>query len=56
MIKQLTATVGAVLLAGGVALAQPATWEIDSAHSTVGFSVRHMMVSNVRGTFNGVKG
>ena len=25
------------------------TWDIDAAHSTVGFSVRHMMVSKVRG-------
>ena len=33
------------------------TWDIDTAHSTVGFSVRHMMVSKVRGyfrTFSGV--
>jgi polyisoprenoid-binding protein YceI len=27
------------------------TWDIDPSHSTVGFSVRHMMVSKVRGTF-----
>jgi polyisoprenoid-binding protein YceI len=27
------------------------TWDIDVAHSTVGFSVRHMMVSKVRGYF-----
>jgi polyisoprenoid-binding protein YceI len=27
------------------------TWDIDTAHSTVGFSVRHMMVSKVRGYF-----
>ena len=33
------------------------TWDIDASHSTVGFSVRHMMVSKVRGyfrTFSGV--
>ena len=33
------------------------TWDIDAAHSQVGFSVRHMMVSKVRGyfrTFSGV--
>ena len=28
------------------------TWAIDPVHSTVGFSVRHLMVSKVRGTFN----
>lgn len=28
------------------------TWNIDPVHSTVGFSVKHMMVSKVRGTFD----
>ncbi|MGH3847206.1 MAG: YceI family protein, partial [Pseudonocardiaceae bacterium] len=32
------------------------TWEIDATHSDVSFSVRHMMVSKVRGRFNGVSG
>jgi polyisoprenoid-binding protein YceI len=32
------------------------TWDIDAAHSNVSFSVRHMMVSKVRGRFNGVSG
>lgn len=27
------------------------TWTIDPAHSTVGFTVRHLMVSKVRGKF-----
>ncbi|MEO8908104.1 MAG: YceI family protein, partial [Microbacteriaceae bacterium] len=27
------------------------TWTIDNAHSEVGFSVRHMMISKVRGKF-----
>jgi polyisoprenoid-binding protein YceI len=27
------------------------TWNIDKTHSEVGFSVRHMMISNVRGKF-----
>ena len=31
-------------------------YQIDAAHSNVQFSVRHLMVSNVRGTFTGVKG
>lgn len=33
---------------------KPGTWELDPAHSEVHFSVRHMMISKVRGTF-GVK-
>lgn len=32
------------------------TWDIDSMHSDVSFSVRHMMVSKVRGRFNNVSG
>ncbi|MDV6286553.1 YceI family protein [Rhodococcus jostii] len=32
------------------------TWAIDTVHSTVGFSVRHLMVSKVRGTFNDFTG
>ena len=32
------------------------TWDIDAAHSTVGFSVRHMMVSKVRGYFTQFSG
>ncbi len=32
------------------------TWTIDPVHSEVGFSVRHMMVSKVRGKFNTFSG
>jgi polyisoprenoid-binding protein YceI len=32
------------------------TWNIDPVHSEVGFSVRHMMVSKVRGRFNTFSG
>jgi polyisoprenoid-binding protein YceI len=35
---------------------QAATWNIDPVHSEVGFSVRHMMVSKVRGRFNTFSG
>lgn len=41
------------------ALAAPAsaqTWKIDGAHSTARFVVRHMMVSNVHGSFGKVEG
>ena len=33
-----------------------ATYEIDPAHSSAQFSVKHMMISNVRGGFSGLKG
>ncbi len=32
-------------------LASAATWTIDPDHSSVGFKVRHLMVSNVKGVF-----
>src|SRR4051794_14852391 len=32
------------------------TWTIDPSHSVVGFSVRHLMVSKVRGTFTEFEG
>ncbi|MGN5236690.1 MULTISPECIES: YceI family protein [unclassified Rhodococcus (in: high G+C Gram-positive bacteria)] len=32
------------------------TWTIDPVHSSVGFSVRHLMVSKVRGTFESFTG
>lgn len=35
---------------------QAGTWDIDASHSEVGFSVRHMMVSKVRGRFSDFAG
>jgi polyisoprenoid-binding protein YceI len=37
------------------ALAQT-RWEIDPAHTSVQFSIRHLMISNVRGEFTKVSG
>ena len=36
--------------------AYAATWEIDPAHTSVGFGIRHLMVSTVRGEFTKVSG
>ena len=36
--------------------AGPNTWTVDTAHSSAGFSVKHMMVSTVRGTLGPIKG
>jgi polyisoprenoid-binding protein YceI len=33
------------------AAVRAATWDVDPVHSAVAFSVRHMMISNVRGQF-----
>jgi polyisoprenoid-binding protein YceI len=32
------------------------TWNLDSVHSVAEFKVKHMMISNVKGQFTGVKG
>jgi len=39
-----------------VSTATRTTWAIDPAHSHVGFSVRHMMISTVKGRFGTVAG
>src|SRR5580704_1046494 len=36
--------------------AQAVSWHIDPQHSSAQFSVKHMMISTVRGQFGGVKG
>src|SRR6202049_4525295 len=35
---------------------KPAQWQIDPAHSAAHFSVRHLMISNVRGEFTKLSG
>jgi polyisoprenoid-binding protein YceI len=32
------------------------TWNLDPAHSQAEFKVKHMMISNVKGSFSGLKG
>lgn len=51
--------VAAAATAAGTVLpdvSQAADWDIDTAHSAAQFSVRHMMVANVRGHLAGVTG
>jgi len=36
--------------------AKPTKWQIDPAHSAAHFSVRHLMISNVRGEFTKISG
>ena len=40
----------------GVELPEAGTYAIDAAHSHVGFTVRHLMVSKVRGSFGDFEG
>ncbi|MGA3090259.1 MAG: YceI family protein [Terriglobales bacterium] len=44
------------LLASFSALAQTSDWNIDPAHSTAQFTVRHLGISNVTGSFTKVSG
>ena len=44
----------AVLVTAAPAFAQ--TWQIDTAHSRAQFTVRHLMISNIRGDFGAVTG
>lgn len=37
-------------------MAETTTWQIDPAHSSVEFAVKHMMFTTVRGRFKDVKG
>jgi polyisoprenoid-binding protein YceI len=46
---------GLVIAAHGL-FGQAVNWKIDPLHSSAQFSVRHMMISTVRGQFGGVKG
>jgi polyisoprenoid-binding protein YceI len=45
-----------VVSVAAAATLSAATWQVDTAHSGAHFSVRHMMVSNVRGEFGGLRG
>lgn len=42
--------------AAPLAMAQTSTWAIDPPHSGIGFTVRHMGVSNVHGKFGNIQG
>jgi len=37
-------------------VAAPTTWQLDSSHMDVGFAVRHLMISTVKGRFTKVTG
>jgi polyisoprenoid-binding protein YceI len=44
-------------MAGGTAIhTETSVWELDPAHSSVEFSVKHMMMTTVRGRFKNVTG
>jgi polyisoprenoid-binding protein YceI len=43
-------------LAPSLGLAAPTAWNVDASHSQVGFAVKHLVISNVRGEFKKYEG
>ncbi len=43
-------------LAPTLALAATSSWNVDASHSQVGFAVKHLVISNVRGEFGAYQG
>lgn len=56
MKKQFIRVIATITALAIPAFASAAPWSIDADHSSVGFKVRHMMVSNVKGDFGKVNG
>jgi polyisoprenoid-binding protein YceI len=54
--KRLVLALAALALLSVPTLSFAATWNIDSDHSSAGFKVRHLMVSNVKGNFTKIQG
>lgn len=54
--SRLLASATAMLLFTLPSLGFASTWNIDPDHSHVGFKVRHLMVSNVKGSFGKLQG
>jgi len=50
--KRIIVSVSAIIALSLPAFAFASTWTIDPDHSNIGFKVRHLMVSNVKGTFD----
>jgi len=56
IMRRLVLVVAVGLAVGVPAFAGASTWDIDSAHSSAEFAVRHLMVSTVRGTLGKISG
>ena len=50
--KRIIASIATIIALALPAVASASTWNIDPDHSNVGFKVRHLMVSNVKGSFD----
>jgi polyisoprenoid-binding protein YceI len=49
--KRIIASISTIIALALPVIASAAIWTIDPDHSNVGFKVRHLMVSNVKGSF-----
>jgi len=54
--KSITLPLVASLLISTSSVAATTNWAIDPAHSSAGFKVKHMMISDVRGSFRDIQG
>src|SRR6185369_12192504 len=52
IMKKIVSTITAIIALSLPLVASASTWTIDPDHSNVGFKVRHLMVSNVKGNFD----
>ena len=50
--KMTVTVVTSIAIFFGTAGAQTTKWKEDAAHSTIGFSVKHLLISTVKGQFN----
>ena len=54
--KRIVTSIAAIIALSLPVIASASSWKIDADHSNVGFKVRHLMVSNVKGSFEKVAG
>ncbi len=54
--KRIIAAIATILALALPLIASATTWTIDPDHSNVGFKVRHLMISNVKGSFEKLTG
>jgi polyisoprenoid-binding protein YceI len=55
-VRRVLVNFGLCLIVSQPLLAQEASWRVDPSHSGAHFSVRHMMISTVRGEMTGITG
>jgi polyisoprenoid-binding protein YceI len=53
MVRQFTRIAALLLIAAGV---QADTWHVDKAHTSIGFAVKHLVISTVHGSFTDFDG